>query len=162
MDETGIAIPTCDRHVMLRQLLQTIAGQDAHRVCPIFIGDNGAEPAEPVVDEFRDVLRISYRRVRERGVSPARNATVQMAHDAGVTFLALIDDDELPSPEWVPGLVRKAHETGADIVYGDVYPIYLAPPPKWVEAGEIFVKTNNRGAENTILLMACLPTDPAQ
>lgn len=162
MDETAIAISTCDRHAMLRQLLETIAGQDAHRVCPILIADNGADPAEPVVAEFRDRLRISYRRVPEAGVSPSRNATLAMAREAGVAFLALIDDDELPSPGWVPGLVRTAHEAQADLVYGDVYPIYLAPPPKWVEAGEVFVKTNNRGSENTLLRMSSVPADPAE
>lgn len=160
MPDTCIAISTCDRHDMLRQLLQTLSGQPGHASRTILIADNGASPAEGVVAEFRSRLDIVYERVAERGVSPARNCTLRMAIARGATYLALIDDDELPEPGWVSALLSVAQRTDADLVYGAVRPIYLVPPPRWVEANGFFHKGGcHHGTENLLVRLSALPAD---
>jgi succinoglycan biosynthesis protein ExoM len=72
----------------------------------------------------------------ERGISAARNRAVQEAE--GAAWLAWIDDDEYPEPEWLDTLLRTAAAHGADAVAGPVLSRFEAPPPAWVLRGGFF------------------------
>ncbi|MER2536309.1 MAG: glycosyltransferase [Rhizobiaceae bacterium] len=157
MSEICIAICTCDRHDMLRDLLAAIAGQPGHRHSTILIADNGSRPAQKVVAEFRDRLHIVYERVAESGLCPVRNRTLAMAIAQKCRYLALIDDDEFPHEDWLAVLSRAMEATGADIVHGSVEPRYLAPPPAWAVASECFHKPRSGGTENVLIRMAAVP-----
>jgi glycosyltransferase involved in cell wall biosynthesis len=58
--------------------------------------------------------------VEERGIASVRNALVDRALDAGADFIAMLDDDEWPSPHWLTELLRIQRETRADIVQGSI------------------------------------------
>ncbi|KAA9008986.1 glycosyltransferase family 2 protein [Histidinibacterium aquaticum] len=54
------------------------------------------------------------------GIPQARNAAVEAALGAGANWLAFIDDDETPEPDWIARLVEGARAGGYDLVGGPV------------------------------------------
>jgi len=58
------------------------------------------------------------------GIAAARNAIFARADTLGIRFLAMIDDDEWPSPQWLIALGARQVETGAHIVGGPVAPVF--------------------------------------
>lgn len=71
-----------------------------------------------------------------RGIPQARNAAVAAARDAD--FVAFVDDDEVPHPDWLAELVAVQRRTGADVVTGPVLPRFACDPPPWVVCGRFF------------------------
>jgi hypothetical protein len=50
----------------------------------------------------------------------------------------MIDDDELPIPQWLASLYRCALSLNADAVFGPVEPVYPAACPQWMVDGRYF------------------------
>lgn len=72
-----------------------------------------------------------------RGIPQARNRAINEAR-TNVDFIAFIDDDEEPTPEWMDELLSVHFATGALIVYGPVIAKFVEEPPKWIIDGEWF------------------------
>lgn len=158
MTDVCIAICTCDRHSMLRDLLTALA-KPRYRHVPIIIVDNGTMPAQEVVDAFRPALDIRYERLTEAGLCPVRNRSLEIARSLGVRYLASIDDDEYPADGWLDELL-KAAAAGAEVVYGCVYPVYDQPPPFWAQRWEPFHREGQQSTANALIDLSCLPADP--
>jgi succinoglycan biosynthesis protein ExoM len=156
-----VCLCTCDRHGMLPPLFAALAAQTLPGRLTVFVADNGAQSAEAVVADLRsDALAPVYRRVAEAGVSPARNAAMALAVDAGFEFLAFLDDDEVPDPAWLEELLRTALAERCDIVCGPVEPAFEGPPPVWALAGRFFSKSGETLCSSNLLLRAgALPAD---
>ncbi|WP_175484721.1 glycosyltransferase [Palleronia marisminoris] len=61
----------------------------------------------------------------ERGISQARNALIARTIDEGdCDYIAMIDDDEWPSPGWLRALVDVSLKTGAHISGGPVVSVF--------------------------------------
>ncbi len=142
--EVAIAACTVDRPDGLHRLLDGIAGLTFTRVrepkITVVIVDNAAEPsAEPIVDSYRARLRwpIVYRHEPRRGLVHARNAQLAAA-PASAEWIAMIDDDEVPVPEWLDALLATAMAHEAPLVAGPVVPCFVAPPPRWAVDGRFF------------------------
>jgi succinoglycan biosynthesis protein ExoM len=73
---------------------------------------------------------------RRRGLTVARNRAV--AEAGAVDFIAFIDDDEVPSPQWLDEFLWAQAAFNADIVAGPVSPTYAPEVPQWIRAGEFF------------------------
>jgi glycosyltransferase involved in cell wall biosynthesis len=71
-----------------------------------------------------------------RGISHARNRAIAEAR--AVDFIAFIDDDEIPSPQWLDELVWAQVHFAADVVSGPVYPKYAPGVADWVKTGNFF------------------------
>lgn len=71
-------------------------------------------------------LPIEFVVERTPGISAARNAVFARADAIGARFMAMIDDDEWPSPEWLTALDAKRRETGAHVIGGPVSPVFPA------------------------------------
>ena len=81
-----------------------------------------------------------------RGIPQARNAAISNV-EGGVDFVAFVDDDEVPDPEWLDELLRVQREFGADAVAGPVLRHFDEPPPTWILKGGFFVKERYRTGE---------------
>lgn len=78
-------------------------------------------------------LDIHYVHAPARNISIARNACLDTAiHTLDGDFLAFIDDDEIATPDWIAGLLRRQLETGAGAVFGPAHAIYPDDAPKWM------------------------------
>jgi glycosyltransferase involved in cell wall biosynthesis len=73
------------------------------------------------------------------GLSFARNRAVAAATEEGADYLAFIDDDEVPTPDWLDELLRVAREYSADGVAGRVLRRFELEPPAWLSRGGFFL-----------------------
>lgn len=128
-----VGIPTHKRPDLLRKCLESIAAQ-AGDLPPVrvFVADNDARGREGVrvVEEIAADYRfpISATSVAEPGISAVRNAILDEARGGGDAFIAMIDDDETASPEWLERLVATAVRSGASVVGGPTEPVFEVPP----------------------------------
>lgn len=141
---THVAITACtvDRPDGLRRLFEGLSRLSFARsaepeITIVIIDNSGDGKAAGIVDAHRPFLRwpIVYRHEPRRGLVHARNAQLDAA-PASAEWLAMIDDDETPVPEWLDSLLAAAHEHDALLVGGPVMPSFVEPPPAWaVQSG---------------------------
>ncbi len=96
-------------------------------------------PAKDVCDAARPAYRwaLEWHVEPQRGISFARNRAVACAGDA-VDFVAFIDDDEMPEPNWLDELLRVQRECEADVVTGPVLRRFEGDEPPWVVRSRLF------------------------
>jgi succinoglycan biosynthesis protein ExoM len=128
----------------LAALLEGLAGQRFTRLptpaLSVVIADNeGSGQAKAHCERFARDSGIPMRYVREpqRGISHARNACLARLGD-DCDFFAMIDDDEIPEPDWIEQLLLAQQRTGADVVQGRVLPVLPDGVPAWIVRGGYF------------------------
>lgn len=112
----------------------------------IVIADNeGSAEARAACEVFGNSspIPITYVHEPRRGISHARNACLDRVPGDG-DFFAMIDDDEIPEPDWLEQLLRAQRATNADVVLGRVLPIFDASAPAWVKNGGFFGSPSRR------------------
>jgi glycosyltransferase involved in cell wall biosynthesis len=125
LSEIVVAIPTFKRPVALARLLAALEKLDADDSVTVVVADNDAEGhagydlCRSLAAHYRWPLETVI--AEQRGIAQVRNVLVERAlsHPAA-EFVAMIDDDEWPSPQWLRELVRVQRDTGADVVEGSI------------------------------------------
>jgi glycosyltransferase involved in cell wall biosynthesis len=125
LPEIVVAIPTYRRPSSLTRLLKALEALETSLRLVVVVADNDAKdhagydvcramcanyrwPLDPIIAE-------------ERGIAQVRNALVARALSyPSVSFVAMLDDDEWPSPRWLHELLRVQEATGADVVEGSI------------------------------------------
>ncbi len=136
----SVCICTFRRAILLRRLLDGLAklrGASEAFTLSCVVGDNDVSgSARPVVDDFSRAsgIPVAYGIEPERNFALVRNRTLAMA---GGDFIAFIDDDEVPVPEWMLNLLSAQKRFGADGVLGPVRPYFDAEPPRWIKRGRL-------------------------
>ena len=129
--ELSIVIPTYQRPDDLRNVLRSCLVQRANSGRPfeIVVVDNSSEgsAARVVAGLEWGIVPVRYVHEPRPGISRARNAGFANARGR---LLALIDDDERASPDWLAHLTRAQRTYGADVVFGPVYPEFDPPPER--------------------------------
>ncbi len=138
-----LCICTCERPAGLAQLLTAIdrqrLGGRADAALRILVVDNGrSDAAIPVVEAYRAEGRfpITYAREPVRGLAAVRNRSLDAAATLGADWIALIDDDEVPDPDWLRSLLDTARRTGVAACVGPVVPLFerVPRPGRWPAA----------------------------
>jgi succinoglycan biosynthesis protein ExoM len=136
-----VCICTYQRNDALRRLLARIAELAAGpyagwRLGAVVVDDNRDGSAQAVAEEFADRLPagVAYRFCGTGNIAEARNLALEAGIDGGA-WLALLDDDEMPTADWLAELVRMQRRTDADLVMGVVRPKYPAGAPRWLAEG---------------------------
>jgi GT2 family glycosyltransferase len=126
---------------LLRDLLSAI-GKLSFLKCPspeitIMVVDNDEFASARAVCESSILpWPIRYAVESRRGITYARNRAIE---EAGlVDFIAFIDDDEVPSPQWLDELLWARARFAADVVSGPVFPQYAPEIAPWVKQGGFF------------------------
>jgi succinoglycan biosynthesis protein ExoM len=137
-DRVCIAVPTYRRKDNLFALLQGLARLDIDpglTVEVVVLDNDAARSAEETVLALRATypLELHYESVPEPGLSTVRNSSLAWAYPRA-DYLAMIDDDEIPEPQWLHELLRVANETGADAVVGPTPAILPDEAPHWYHA----------------------------
>lgn len=130
--QVSIVIPTYRREHLLPRLLERCIGQGGlgPQALEIIVVDNTPEAtARWLVEKAAATspVRIRYLHEAKPGISHARNRGVA---EADGEFIAFIDDDELPSPEWLESLISTQRAYKADVVMGPVRPVFDRVPPR--------------------------------
>lgn len=135
-----VGIPTHKRPELLRQCLESIACQqgDLPQI-RVLVADNdsnggaGAKLATELAAKFPFPLASTV--VAEPGISAVRNAILAEARCRDADFIAMIDDDETASPEWLTELLRVQAAFDADVVGGPVIREMPESVPMWLRSG---------------------------
>lgn len=135
-----VCICTFKRAVLLQDLLRKLAPQrtDGLFTYDVVVADNDvAQSAEPVVQAFAAAsgLGVTYCMEPVPNIARARNQA--LAHARG-DLVAFIDDDELPTTEWLYSLFQARARHHADAVLGPVMPSFEQEPPGWLKKGRFF------------------------
>ena len=119
-----ITIPTYRRPKCLGRLLDAIAELKSDTDISVLVVDNDAKAhqgfdlCEKVALAYRWPLRAVIE--ANRGIAQARNRLVTEALSSDAQFIAMIDDDEWPEPQWIDAFLKTQHETEADAVQGSI------------------------------------------
>lgn len=127
----GIAICTYRRPAGLARILTALPVGIGAEIPPrVFVVDNdGTDPSiEGIVAEARARTGLDIHLAVEAhpGISAARNRAIAEAKAVGVELLAMLDDDEWPVDGWLPRMLGRQRETGANVVSGTVSPVFPA------------------------------------
>jgi succinoglycan biosynthesis protein ExoM len=133
-----VCICTLRRPELLRRLLEGVAklqtANGAFTVSYVVVDNDMNGSARAVIDRgMNDYgLEMVDDIEPEKNFAMVRNKAVALARGE---FIAFIDDDEVPVPEWIVKLMETQSRTGADGVLGPVRPYFDTPPPKWIIRG---------------------------
>lgn len=164
VSRVAICMCTFRRPLGLERALRGIARQRFDRVDPpvlcVVVADNeGSDAARDVTARFTAEYGIETIYVVEsmRGISHARNACLDAVPDTA-DFVAWMDDDQEPRPDWLEELLIGIRETRADVISGPVLPVFPAGTPEWVVEGRFFASPRSKrcddGAAVTFGVMA--------
>ena len=132
-----VCICTFKRPVMLRKLLDSLTQQRTNErfTLSVVVTDNDRErSAECVVTDYASegAVAVVYRCEPRQNIALARNEAVR--HASG-NFIAFIDDDEFPDPDWLATMLAACERYEAAGVLGPVKPHFDEQPPRWVIDG---------------------------
>ena len=115
----SIVVPTFARPGQLRQCLDGIARLEAATFSfeVVVVDDGGPEPLDTLIASYANGLDIRLIRQSRAGPGAARNAGTAVARG---TFLAFIDDDCTPAPDWLSALVPELERDGRQLLGGRV------------------------------------------
>lgn len=139
----GIAICTYRRPAGLARILAALpVGVGSETPPRIFVVDNdGTDPSiEGIIAEARAGTGLDIHLVVEShpGISAARNRAIVEAEAVGVELLAMLDDDEWPIEDWLPRMLGRQRETGANVVSGTVSPVFPVENQDLVPYGQFW------------------------
>jgi succinoglycan biosynthesis protein ExoM len=122
-DTVVICIPTFKRPRMLKRLLDAIALLDTVAAVRVLVADNDAEThaGQDLCNSlagYRWPLTAVI--AEKRGIAQVRNTLIEQALKTDAGFIAMIDDDEWPEPQWIDRFLELAHQTGADVMQGSI------------------------------------------
>jgi glycosyltransferase involved in cell wall biosynthesis len=105
----------------------------------VVIVDNDPQASgRPICESWKSRFDgcLDYVREERPGIASARNAALAAAGEAD--WIAFIDDDEVPEPDWIRRLFEAQRTYGADAVTGPVLPRFEEPPPRWLAKSGFF------------------------
>ena len=139
----SICVTTYKRPQGLKRLLQGLAKLTFEKVdrpdIEVIIIDNhnegiAAQVCQELQQDFPWILKtdVEY----QRGVTYGRNKSLSLA-DPKTEAIAILDDDEVPVPNWLDELLWVQQEYNADVVTGTVLPHFIdEEPAEWlIKAG---------------------------
>jgi succinoglycan biosynthesis protein ExoM len=128
-----LCVPTFRRPEGLRKLLAHIERSTYAGPLDVIVVDNDAmaRAGAAVAEEASRTFRFPLTCIVEprRGQTYAYNRAFMSACHATPSpdYVAVLDDDEYPDPNWLSEMIRAALEYNADIVGGPVLPVFDRP-----------------------------------
>ncbi len=144
--QTRVCICACTykRPQGLEKLLDGLAAQRFECIpapaITVVIADNEVNPVnEQICIEFstRTSIPLIYIPVRQRGISHARNACLDHVPEEA-DFMAFLDDDETPEPQWLEQLLMTQKRTEGEVIFGPVLPVFAHEAPSWMTDSNFF------------------------
>jgi len=137
-DHISVCICTYRRNHMLERLLRKVALQETcglFDISVVIVDNDETGPAQDMVTRAKDDLGIdiSYEIGSENIIPTARNHAVRLSQG---NYIAIIDDDEFPPPQWLANMYRAINTFDVDGALGPVHPFFDEEPPAWLIKGK--------------------------
>ncbi len=137
----AICVCTFKRRNLLENLLRgvsqlTFAKVTAPQISVVVVDNDTARSAEEICAAAPRRWAIKYAVEAQRNMATVRNRAVAEAGE--VDFVALLDDDEVPTPPWLDELLAAQAQFQADVVSGPVRPVFSAETAEWIRSGGFF------------------------
>jgi glycosyltransferase involved in cell wall biosynthesis len=136
-----VCVCTYKRPELLRELLKALSEQVTSPLTfDVVVVDNDVNrSSQQIVQKFAapSSLTVAYDCEPERNIASTRNRAVK--HATG-DFIAFVDDDECPPPDWLRLLFDTLRTSGADAVLGPVVPSFPVGAPTWLTKGQFFYR----------------------
>lgn len=141
----SVCICTYKRPLLLKRLLIELSRQNTGGLFTysIVVADNDqAKSAEATIDQIRSICTIPLKYCFEsrQNIALARNKVVENAEGE---FVAFIDDDEFPVPDWLLRLFTACNQYKVDGVLGPVKRHFDEAPPAWMRKSRFYDRTVN-------------------
>jgi succinoglycan biosynthesis protein ExoM len=135
LDSITVCVPTFRRNRMLEKLLRNLARQETGGLftfSAVIIDNDARGPARETVEALQRELpfEIKYAIEPEQTIPAARNRALSLADG---NYIAIIDDDEFPPPEWLLRLYQGIQTFDVDGALGPVLPYFESHPPEWLK-----------------------------
>jgi glycosyltransferase involved in cell wall biosynthesis len=143
-----LCVPTFRRPDGLRKLLHHIAQLTYAGPLAVIVVDNDSEQraGATVVQQIAASFRFPLTCIVElrRGHTYAYNRAFQGACRAtpAPDYVAVLDDDEYPDPNWLSEMIRVALQYDVDIVGGPVFPVF-DDPDHWLAKSGLYAPARN-------------------
>jgi succinoglycan biosynthesis protein ExoM len=128
LDRVAVCVCTYRRPAQLARLLESLASMTRPPATIFVVVDNdGGDPeVERLVARFRNAsgAQVEYVLEPEPGISAARNTAFVTARSLGTAAIAMIDDDESATSDWLMKLLETRFATGAAVIGGPVQPVF--------------------------------------
>lgn len=129
----SVCIPTFKRPLLLDWCLQAMQRQECRgfSYSMVIVDNDLEESAREVVEGWRGCSSapLHYEVEPVQNISLARNRAVANARG---DFIAFVDDDEFPEPNWLREMFDVCRRLAVHGVLGPVIPLYEGTPPKWL------------------------------
>lgn len=149
----SVCICTFRRPESLREALQGLRQLEYSRRPPpdihvIVVDNEGNDETRRVIEDYASGGALAtYVVEHRRGISHARNACLDNVPQ-GARYVAFLDDDLIPRPEWLDELLAAAEASGATATTGPCFPVYDANVPEWIRSGRFFASPRAKQPEN--------------
>ncbi len=130
-----ICTPTYLRPEGLKRLLDAVDGLqpvDGIEVRMVIVDNDPERSAAWVDGRLVQGEPVVYAPEPRRGITFARNRALAEAAAIDSHWIAWLDDDEAPRPDWLTSIVGTQRRTGADVVSGPSEPIYEPDAERWI------------------------------
>lgn len=135
-----VCVVTFRRPAGLARLLAGLDALQFQKSAPpelsILIVDNDPQQsAFALCTEWEPSIRwpLTYVNEPRQGIPQARNSAILHAGD-DAQFIAYIDDDEAPDPDWLDELLFVQQQYDADVVVGPVLSRFDSGTPRWIQS----------------------------
>lgn len=134
-----VAVGMCTfRRPSLMQTLESLAVQTGleNVECCVIIADNDETKSALTLVEKAQIdhpMPLHYVHAPAFNISVARNALLETAQALNADFLAMIDDDETATSDWLRQLLDKIEAAKVDVVVGKITAIYRPDTAIWLQ-----------------------------
>lgn len=133
-DEISVCICTYHRDEMLAHLIRKLSVQETNglfKISAVVIDNDISGPSQETVLELKNNLRmnLAYAIGSDNNIPMARNHAIRLSQG---NYIAIIDDDEFPPPNWLSAMLCGLKTFDVDGVLGPVRPYFRDVPPQWL------------------------------
>ncbi len=139
-----IGVPTFRRSNYLHLLLRSLEKLETRAAIIVIVADNDITGREGI-STCRSIIAAGYRfpllaiESPIRGIADTRNTLVETAlQQDSVDYIAMIDDDSWPDPNWIEALLDLIGAEGVDLVRAAMEPDFELPPEPWLVRTELY------------------------
>jgi glycosyltransferase involved in cell wall biosynthesis len=127
----SIIISTYNRVDKLVAVLQRLCDQrniENFRFEVIVVDNNSTDNTMQAVQDYSEKSKVFYYNEPQQGLGYVRNAGFSLSNGK---YIAYLDDDALPNPNWVQAIAELIDEYHPDCICGPIFPYYTSESPAW-------------------------------